>query len=319
MLNEPNLSNHSQITFFTEDELRTIFIEAGAEKISKTAIRALQDELADIGYSIIKLATKTLTEEDTLGAGHLVRAAKRFSTMNLPVIHNIWIINSNGTCLFSKSYSGLKFPDTIFSGLLLGITNMCEEVSGRSLERLVLGDMSIHLRSVDPILVALVSDNIGDAVSMLVNQLGQRFIEVFGHRLDETAVDINVFTPFEHNVRDIIRGWGIALPDEVTGEGVQKLLDPELIKESVFRAAQRKDLEIAFESLKSLPLFSRDASDKADDLDRIIRFREKKSDPNRKTGVDYIKEIFNGSEELKKAMKEKKKKKKEEEEEEDEE
>lgn len=293
--------------FFKEDEIREIFTFVGAEKVSKTAIRALQDELSDIGYSIVKIATQTLTEDESLTANHLVRSARRFSTMNLPVIHNLWIINSNGTCLFSKSYSGLKFPDTIFSGLLLGITNMCEEVSGRSLERLVLGDMSIHLRAVDPILVAIVSDNIGDAVSLLVNQLGQRFIEVFGHRLDETAVDINVFTPFEHNVRDIIRSWGIALPNEVTGEGVQKLLDPELIRESVIRAAQRKDLEIAFESLKSLPLFSKDESELEDDLDRIIRMRERnlqRKDPNRKTGVDFIKEIFNGSEALKQAMKE---------------
>ena len=38
---------------------------------------------------------------------------------------------------------------------------------------------------------------------------------------------------------------------------------------------------------------------------RIIKMRERRTtDPNRKTGVDYIKEIFNGSEELKRAMKE---------------
>lgn len=304
------MNENTKITFFTEEELRSLFADVGAEKISKSAIRALQDELADIGYSIVKIAAQTLGE-DNLEANHLVRAARRFSTLSLPVIHNLWIINSNGTCLFSKSYSGLKFPDTIFSGLLLGITNMCEEVSGRSLERLVLGDMSINLRAVDPILVAIVSDNIGDAVSMLVNQLGQRFLEVYGHRLDETAVDINVFTPFEHSVRDIIRGWGIALPDEVTGEGVQKLLDPELIRESVFRAAQRKDIEIAFESLKSLPLFSRDESALEDDLERIVKMREKSiqdKDPNRKTGVDFIKDIFDGSEELKKAMDEGKEK-----------
>ena len=55
-MNEPTVAN---MTFFTEEELRIIFNEAGAEKISKTAIKALQDELADIGYSIIKIATST--------------------------------------------------------------------------------------------------------------------------------------------------------------------------------------------------------------------------------------------------------------------
>ena len=296
----------SNVSYFTEDEIRTLFNEVGADKISKSAIRCLQEELVEIGFSITKIATNLIvSEEEELEPNHILRAAKRFSTMNLPVIHNIWIINSNGTCLFSKSYSGLKFPDTIFSGLLLGISNMCEEVSGRSLERLVLGDMSINLRTVDPILVAIVSDNIGDSVNYLVNQFGVRFLEIFGHRLDETAVDINVFTPFEHTIRDIIRSWGIALPSEVTGEGVQRLLDPDLIRDSVIRAAQRKDLEIAFSELKSLPLFAREEN-LEEDLDALIQRREnsiRTQDPNRKKGVEFIKELFKEKEELKNQMK----------------
>ena len=288
----------SSNAIFTEEEVRSLF--SGSEKISKAAIRALQEQLVEIGHSITKIATTLVSEEEIIDSSHLLRAAKRFSTMNLPVIHNIWIINSNGTCLFSKSYSGLKFPDTIFSGLLLGITNMCEEVSGRSLERLVLGDMSIHLKTVDPILVALVSDNVGDAVTYLVNQLGERCLEIFGHRLDETAVDINVFTPFEHTVKDIIRSWGIALPSEVTGEGVQRLLDPELIRESVIRAAQRKDLEIAFSELKSIPLFAKEENIE-EDIEKMFEMREKSrvaEDPNRKKGVEFINELFKEKEEL---------------------
>ena len=299
-MNEQISNGTNSSSVFTEEEIRSLFNEVGAEKISKAAIRALHEQLIEIGHSITKIASTLVTEGEEMDANHLLRAAKRFSTMNLPVIHNIWIINSNGTCLFSKSYSGLKFPDTIFSGLLLGITNMCEEVSGRSLERLVLGDMSIHLRTVDPILVALVSDNVGDAVTYLVNQLGVRFLEVFGHRLDETAVDINVFTPFEHIVKDIIRSWGIALPSEVTGEGVQRLLDPELIRESVIRAAQRKDLEIAISELKSIPLFTKEENIDQD-LERMFEMREKSrvaQDPNRKKGVEFINELFKEKEEL---------------------
>ena len=292
--------NNNSSSIFTEEEIRSLINDVGAEKISKAAIRAIHEQIVEIGHSITKIATSLVSEEEEMSASHLLRAAKRFSTMNLPVIHNIWIINSNGTCLFSKSYSGLKFPDTIFSGLLLGITNMCEEVSGRALERLVLGDMSIHLRTVDPILVALVSDNVGDAVTYLVNQLGTRFLEIFGHRLDETAVDINFFTTFEHTVKDIIRSWGIALPSEVTGEGVQRLLDPELIRESVIRAAQRKDLEIAFSELKSIPLFAKEENVEQD-LEKMFEMREKNritKDPNRKQGVEFINDLFKEKEEL---------------------
>ena len=101
-------------------------------------------------------------------------------------------------------------------------------------------------------------------------------------------------------MKDIIRSWGIALPSEVTGEGVQRLLDPELIRESVIRAAQRKDLEIAFTELKSIPLFAKE-EDVEQDLERLFEMRERKrnmKDPNRKQGVEFIKDLFKEKEEL---------------------
>lgn len=297
-----NISESDARAFFTEEEMRQIFQEVGAEKIAKNAIHELTDQLCEIGISISKIAqTFYDRENDNLTAEHLLRAARRFSNMHLPVIHNIWIISENGTCLFSESYSGLQFPDTIFSGLLLGIANMCEEVSGRKLERLNLGDMAINIRSVDPILVAIVSDNVGEAVDLLVKQIGERFIEIYGHRLQETAVDINVFQSFDRVVKDIIRSWGISLPSEVTGEGVQRLLDPELIRESVISAAQRRDLEIAMETLRKLPLFT---PAEEDDWDKLISLRERIDAPraDRKRATDLINEIFESTEQLRSEM-----------------
>jgi len=290
------------MNFFTEGEIRSLFAETGTKKIQKTAISQLAEIISEIGISIAKIALSFINEEDEIEEEHILRAGRRYSTLNIPLIHNIWIISENGTCLFSKSYSGLDFPDTIFSGLLLGITNMCEEVSGRQLEKLVLGDMAIQIRSVPPILVAVVSDNVGESINILVKHLGEKFLESFGHRLDEVAIDINVFTPFEHTVKNIIRSWGIALPSEVTGEGIQRLLDPDLIRESVIRAAQRKDLQYAIQELRQIPLFKPKETSATDRLFTQSSSVQAIKSNNRKSGVEFIKEIFDTSSELKEAM-----------------
>jgi hypothetical protein len=291
------------IDFFTEEEIRSIFSSIGAKKIQKKAIRQLSEVLSEIGISISKIALSFINEDEELDDEHVLRAGKRFASLNIPLIHNVWIISDNGTCLFSKSYSGLEFPDTIFSGLLLGISNMCEEVSGRQLERLVLGDMAIHICSIPPIMVAIVSDNVGESVTLLVKQLGERFLETFGHRLGEVAIDINAFTPYEHTIKETIRMWGIAVPSDVTGEGVQRLLDPDLIRESVIRAAQRKDLQVAIHELRQLPLFKIEEDQDLDSLiDKSKTMMSTSEDPVRKRGLEFIKEIFDSTNELKDAM-----------------
>jgi len=291
------------LDFFTEEEIRTLFNSVGAKKIQKNALQLLSEVISEIGTSIIKIALTYINEDEEISDNHIMRAGKRFSSLNIPLIHNIWIISDNGTCLFSQSYSGLEFPDTIFSGLLLGIANMCEEVSGRQLEKLVLGDMAIQIRSVPPVLVAVVADNVGESVNILVKHLGEKFLESFGHRLGEVAIDINVFTPFEHTIKNIIRSWGIALPSEVTGEGVQRLLDPDLIRESVIRAAQRKDIQYAIHELRQISLFS-PKEKRVEELllNKSTSLMRNNQDTTRKTGIDFIKEIFQTKSELKKAL-----------------
>ena len=137
----------------------------------------------------------------------------------------------------------------------------------------------------------------------MVKHLGDKFLESFGHRLGEVAIDINVFTPFEHTIKSIIRSWGIALPSEVTGEGVQRLLDPDLIRESVIRAAQRKDIQFAIHELRKISLFSpKEQSTEDRLLTKSTTFKGINQNKTRQSGVDFIKEIFQSTSELKEAM-----------------
>ena len=116
-------------------------------------------------------------------------------------------------------------------------------------------------------------------------------------------IEANVFTPFEHTIKNIIRSWGIALPSEVTGEGVQRLLDPDLIRESVIRAAQRKDIQFAIHELRQISLFSPKEKSMEDRLlTKSTSISATNQDTTRKSGVDFIKEIFQSTSELKEAM-----------------
>ena len=279
--------------FFTEGELRGLF---GTEKIQKRALLTLGDVLTDVGLSIAKIALTTTSEAkaEELSEEAVVKAAKRFAALSVPMMHYIWIINANGACLFSKSYSGLSFPDTIFSGLLLGISNMVTEVTGRTLEKLMIGDLSITIQEVSPLLCAAISDD-SKGIPTLVKELAKEFLKIYGHRVSESAVDITSFSAFEKQARETIRNWGIQMPSDAAGGAVAKLLDPDIIRQGVILAAQRKDLKSAVQELKGLPIFQDDQIKKLSaQLDSQVKTVERKPRflDSDKSGKDLVNEIF---------------------------
>jgi hypothetical protein len=287
---------------FTEEELRSLIKDLTTLKFQKKALTALGEFIEDTGFSIVKIGM-TLSPNKELNSDILVRAAKRYVSLNVPMIHYLWIINSNGAALFSKSYSGLQFPDTIFAGLLLGIVNMINEVSGRDLERLVIGDLSIYIQEVSPIICAVISDD-SKGIPSLVKELGREFLRIYGHRISEPAIDVNVFGTFEKHARTIIRNWGIVnLPTDAAGDAVAKLLDPEMIRHGVISAAQRKDLKNAMIELREIPIFNEEPKE---DFEELIdkSFSQERMRPSfvnsDKSGKDLINEIFSAVNKLKK-------------------
>lgn len=300
-----NIDENAKDEFFTEEELRSITEEAGIDKIQKKAILALGDILTDIGTAITKLAiqnAKSEFPEEEIEPVEITRqllmsAARRYATLEVPMIHYLWVISENGTNLFSKSYSGLNFPDTIFSGLLLGIANMVTEVTGRDLEKLVVGDLVIHIQEVPPILIAVISDD-SKGIGTLVRQLGTEFLKIYGHRVNEPAVDINVFNSYEKTAREIIRDWGVALPSDATGDSVQKLLDPELIRQGVMVAAQQKDLKYAMNELRGMPMFQAVDEDDENAVENKIFASKREKVSNRKSGKELIDDIFSAIREI---------------------
>ncbi|MFX1514443.1 MAG: histone [Promethearchaeota archaeon] len=261
---------------------KQIIKEAGGSRIAKEAASELQEELYAIGKELAINAVEITHQKKrkTVSAKDIQEAVQRVPDIwereeieigskdkpislkhdgeDKPLFHHIWFINSNsGNCLLSRSYSGLKFPDTIFSGLLTGIADLMREVTGRNLRHLILGDLRVHMGYVSPVLVVIICDpQEAGLVRQVAQKLGHQFLDLYADELDKQLQDLELFEEFEHKLEETIRDAGMELPTTVAVEEVgDTTLTRESIEESVTGAALREELLSASELLKGFPLF----------------------------------------------------------------
>ncbi len=262
MVSKKESSTHSLGTSFA----KMILKEAGGKRVAKAASVELQEELSAIAKEIAINAIETAHKNNrkTVRAADIKEAIlqtpleRKLERKDKPLFHHIWFIDGNsGTCVLSRSYSGLRFPDTIFSGLLTGIADLMREVTGRNLRHLILGDLALHMRYVSPVLVVIICDTEESGIVVPVAQkLGKEFLNLYADELNKQLQDLELFEEFESRLEEIIREAGMELPTTVAvGEVGDATLTRESIEESVTGAALREDLLSASELLKGFPLF----------------------------------------------------------------
>ncbi|MFX0150032.1 MAG: hypothetical protein ACFFAJ_04570, partial [Candidatus Hodarchaeota archaeon] len=138
---------------FSEKECRQLLKKTGI-RVSKDSVYALNKLLTrrarEIATKAVTLAENNnqeeVKEEDITRAVRMTSAIATFEVGHeAPVVHYVWFISSGGTCLLSRAYSGLQFPDTIFAGLLTGILDLFGEVTGRKIDKFTTDDLHIHI------------------------------------------------------------------------------------------------------------------------------------------------------------------------------
>ena len=188
-------------------------------------------------------------------------AYNKFISLKSPKIHYLWIINENGTCLFSAKFMmGKAFPDAIFTGLILGMSVMMKEVTGRELEQITFQDLALNLQEIPPILCVAISDQ-GEEILPLVKTLGQEFKKQFISYLGKAGIDLNVFNSFEHDARKIILDWTLNKDRTEKASNEKQILDPEVIQKSVMSQVAKDQITDAINELKQLPLFQEEEKD----------------------------------------------------------
>ena len=157
----------SVLLSFDFQECWQLLKNTGISRVSRESVEALNKILTrrarELATKAVALAAEKdreeVLEEDITQA---VRMASAIATYEVareaPVVHYVWFISAGGTCLMSRSYSGLKFPDTIFSGLMTGILDLMNEVTGRMIEKFSTDDLTVHIRRIGEITVAVICD-----------------------------------------------------------------------------------------------------------------------------------------------------------------
>lgn len=281
---------------FSEVEIRKLFKQHGPLKVSRDAVIMLDKLLESHAKNIVKnsLIYTAADNKNELRKQDILKATKDISADTSVFVHHFWAYRDNGTCLISKSFSGLKFPDTLFTGLLMGIANMVSEVTGRSLDYLVMDDLTIHVQSKSTVYMAIVCDaKQKETIATLLNSLLDLFLERYNDILENQVLNLNIFESFYDIVEEEVTSAGMSIPT-----GIAKIETPILthkqIENSVLVAALRNEIIKASEQIKQLPIF---APEKKEDEDlELINI-----------GSDKAMDSFDDIEETKKMIIEQKK------------
>jgi len=259
---------------FTKRECRDLLKKTGIPRISKDSIAALNRLLTrrarEIAIKAVNLADIENREKiEKRDITRAVQMTSAFSTFDVaqeaPIVHYIWFISSGGTCLLSQSFSGLKFPDTIFAGLLTGILDLFGEVTGRRIDKFTTDDLSIHIRRIGEISVVVICDTErSEPIEELTELLAQRFDQVFTKELKQEIVDTSIFEEFIPVLGALISSAGLKIPKErLKIYKVSGALTDRQLEETVDAVALRQELRRAQEVIQELAVFRKEEEEEA--------------------------------------------------------
>ena len=258
---------------FTTAECKRIIKKTGIKRVSQNAAVALNKLLTYRAREIAAGAVAKSRERNsqTVSSDDITYAVRMGSPVAgyevdsaAPVVHYVWFISSAGTCLLSRSYSGLKFPDTIFAGLVTGIVDLMAEVTGRLIDKITTDELVIHVRRIGEMSVAVICDSEqSKPIDELTELLALRFSEVFTNEISQEVIDTSIFEDFTPVLDALVSGAGLSIPKErlkVIGEQRLRLTDRQL-EETVDATALRQELRRAHDSIQDFGLFRKEFPD----------------------------------------------------------
>ncbi|MFX0170698.1 MAG: hypothetical protein ACFE9L_02130 [Candidatus Hodarchaeota archaeon] len=294
---------------FSEKECRQLLKKTGI-RVSKDSVYALNKLLTrrarEIATKAVMLAENNNQEEvkgeDITRAVRMTSAIATFEVGHeAPFVHYVWFISSGGTCLLSRAYSGLQFPDTIFAGLLTGILDLFGEVTGRKIEKFITDDLHIHIRRIRDITVAVISDSEQSThINELTDLLARRFNQIFTKELELEIIDTSVFEDFIPVLDALISSAGLKIPkDRLRVIKSGGTLTDKQLEETVDATALRQELKRAQKFIQELEVFRKD--DKPDEVEhaKVTRMLDEPPDVTEikavlKRASQNIREEING-------------------------
>jgi len=303
------IKGNDVILGFSDKECRQLLKKTGI-RVSKDSVNALNKLLTrrarEIATKAVTLAEDNNREEvkkdDITRAVQMTSAIATFGVGHeAPVVHYVWFISSGGTCLLSRSYSGLKFPDTIFSGLLTGILDLFGEVTGRKIDKFTTDDLKIHIRRIRDITVTVISDSVqSEPINELTDLLARRFNQVYAKELEQDVIDTSIFDDFTPVLDAMVSSAGLKIPrDRLKVLKSGGALTDKQLEETADATALRQELKRAQEFIQELEVFKKVDDPEAVEHSKVTRMLDEPPDVTEIKAVlrqasQDIRDEFNG-------------------------
>jgi hypothetical protein len=282
---------------FAIEELRNLSNSVGIESITDEALYTLGKFITDYGRIIAQLALfqRKNKEDQIFDINELKNALEKIPTYVPPNVFYIWIISGNGNCLYSKSLSNMEFPDTIFSGMLIGMHILAKELTGRSFERIDMEDLSLYLTESSSLVGAILTKSDSDA-SLLNKTILLEFIGIFGDILFQTGIDLNILQSFDKISRAIIRDWQFIKP-EITAEMRKVLVEADSIEKELPSGYKKEDLESAMNEIRNFEIFQSSKNQSTEELEKMLEKKFQFSESDKKRFRVDIRSLINQTDE----------------------
>ncbi|MFX1449248.1 MAG: hypothetical protein ACFFCM_00315 [Promethearchaeota archaeon] len=108
------------------------------------------------------------------------------------MIHNVWILNTDGICLIDRNYSSINVDKTLFAGFVSAIESFSKKLTQRHIDSIVMGDLKILYIVGEKIVVAIAIDSEDNEkeIRRKVEALQRSFVKMYEKKIDLTEVDV---------------------------------------------------------------------------------------------------------------------------------
>ncbi|NVM02178.1 MAG: hypothetical protein HWN67_07570 [Candidatus Helarchaeota archaeon] len=108
------------------------------------------------------------------------------------MIHNVWILNTNGICLLDRNYSSIDVDKNLVAGFVSAIESFSKKLTQRHVDSIVMGDIRILYIVGEKIIVAIAIDSEDDEeeIRRKVEALQRTFVKMYENKIHLTEVDV---------------------------------------------------------------------------------------------------------------------------------
>ncbi|MFX1521072.1 MAG: hypothetical protein ACFFCD_14235 [Promethearchaeota archaeon] len=146
------------------------------------------------------------------------------------MIHNVYILKTDGTSLLSKRYGSLEVDESLISGFITAINTFASQIIQREVDEIVMGDLKFiysrsRLAKLDVIYaVCADSETSSEEIKDIFDQVDEKFVEKYENTFNDTALkDVSTFAEFSPTLDTLVHRLVDEKDEHTADKGVVKM------------------------------------------------------------------------------------------------